>query len=106
MSETKKSLYESLWDLGKDFLKTLDKPLARKRDILAFKGAYLEAEQQGSNAQKKLNELRESHIGKYSEVIDDIVKYYRTIRAADEAMADIKLCYKETFGKDLKVEEE
>ena len=43
---------------------------------------------------------------KYADHIDSIIRYYRTEKAAEEAKADIKECYLEVFGKELKVEEE
>ena len=106
MSTEKKSLYESLWEKGKDFVKTLNKSRTRNRDIRAFKGAYDEALDQGDNARKKLNEMLEEHIGNYAENIDDIVRYYRTEVASKEAVRDIKALYLEVFGKELKTDEE
>src|SRR6056297_885001 len=106
MSETSKSLYESLWEKGTDFVKALNKKRTRNRDIRAFKGAYDEAADMGDGARKQLNEVLESSLGEYAEHIDKIVTYYRTEVASKEAVRDIKALYKEVFGKELKVEEE
>lgn len=100
----KKSLYEKFLELGKEALKELNKPIARKRDIRAFESAADEAADQGYQARQSLNKLLESRIGHYGEYIDEIVKYYRTEKAAQEAVADIKSAFKEIFDKELKVD--
>ena len=48
----------------------------------------------------------ELRVGKYADHIDSIIRYYRTEESANEAKTAIKACYKEAFGKELKVEEE
>jgi hypothetical protein len=101
-----KSLYDTLYEKGKEALKGLNKPLAKRRDVRAFKAAYDEAAEQGDKARQEKNELLEKRVGKYADHIDDIIRYYRTEKAAEEAKADIKECYKEVFSKELKVEEE
>lgn len=100
-----KSLYDTLYEKGKEALKGLNKPLAKRRDVRAFKAAYDEVAEQGDKARQEKNELLEKQ-GKYADHIDEIIKYYRTEEAADEAKKAIKACFKEVFGKELKVEEE
>lgn len=102
----KKSLYESLWEKGKEIVKTLNKPVARRKDIRSFKGAYDEADDKGDKARKELNELLESKIGNYGDSMDRMITLFRTEWAAEECKADIKKFYLEVFGKELKVEEE
>lgn len=103
---TEKSLYDTLYEKGKEALKGLNKPLAKRRDVRAFKAAYDEAAEQGDKARQEKNELLEKQVGKYADHIDSIIRYYRTEKAAEEAKSDIKECYLEVFGKELKVEEE
>lgn len=106
MSEKKKSLYDELYSKGKEALKGINKTLARRRDIRAFKAAFDEVSEKSDKANQSLNEILEKHIGKYADHIDDIVKYYRTVESATETKTAIKACYKEIFDKELKVEEE
>jgi hypothetical protein len=103
--EKKKSLYESLWDKGKEIVKELNKPIARKRDKRAFEAAVDEAADQGYQARQRLNKALESKIGHYADNIDDMVRDYRTEIASKEAVRDIKALYQEIFGKELKTEE-
>ena len=105
MSETKKSLYESLWEKGKDLLKELNKPIARKRDKRAFEGAYDEALDKGYQARQRLNKLLQEEIGNYGEYIDDIVEQYKIIKASEEVTGYIKELNLEVFGKELKTDE-
>jgi len=100
------SLYDKLYDKGKEALKGINKSLAKRRDIRSFKAAYDEASEQGDKARQELNELLENKVGKYAEYIDDIVRLYRTEESADDAKTAIKNCFKSIFDKELKVEEE
>ena len=106
MSTEKRSLYDELYSKGKEALKGINKTLARRRDIRAFKAAFDEVSEKSDKANQSLNEILEKHIGKYADHIDDIVRYYRTVESATEAKTAIKACYKEIFDKELKVEEE
>jgi|GEM_PF-4223110 len=101
-----KSLYEKFLDLGKDALKELNKPIARKRDRRAFESAADEAADQGYQARQSLNKLLESKIGHYGDCISELTKLYWKEQAAKEEVLNIKALYKEVFDKELKVEEE
>lgn len=106
MTDKKKSMYDEFYAKGKDYLKQITKVVAIRKDKRAFESAYDNAAEKGDNAQMKLHEILEQKIGHYGDHIDDIVKHYRTTKAAQETKDDIKACYLKVFGKELKVEEE
>lgn len=100
-----KSLYEKLWSSGKDVVKNLNKPIAKRKDKRAFKGAYDNADEKGDSAKKELNEILEKEIGNYGKNITEIVLLKKKILAADETKEVVKELYKEVFGEDFRVDE-
>ena len=100
------SLYDKLYEKGKEFIKEMNKPLAKRRDARAFKTAYDEVLEQKDSATQRLSEIYEKKLGKFADYIDEIIQLYRTAEAADETLESVRKCYKEIFDKELKVDEE
>lgn len=100
MSDGKKSLFDKLYDAGKEELKQLKKPLMKNKVQRKLQAAYDSAVEQRLDAESALEEARHN-IQNYD--VNNVLKQQEIIMSADSTIDAIKKEYAELFGEELKV---